>query len=176
MIIIWLITYSEFLDYSQVQYDTVVVFNHNNNVLRCHQDAQFWCCSGLHVPYLVTWELHFGRNTSTSCDHKLISLSYWGDGKLIGLQYLITSYVPVYNLQIINQSVFLIKWPSPCQNSTHAAGNFPHICLLSRMLPPTFVLTVLHRELNGELNSQFFPLILFVGLFIMCIVLDLSII
>ena len=36
-----------------IQYDVVVIFNHNNNILKCHRNAQFWCCSGLYVPYLV---------------------------------------------------------------------------------------------------------------------------
>ena len=33
----------------QIQYDMVVVFNHNNNILKCHRSAQFWCRSDLYV-------------------------------------------------------------------------------------------------------------------------------
>ena len=37
----------------RIQYDMVVVFNHNNNIHKCHRSAQFWCRSDLYVPYLV---------------------------------------------------------------------------------------------------------------------------
>ena len=37
----------------RIQYDTVVIFNHNNNILKCHRSAQFWYRSDLYVPYLV---------------------------------------------------------------------------------------------------------------------------
>ena len=37
----------------RIQYDTVVVFNHNNNILKCHWSAQFWCHSDLYVSYSV---------------------------------------------------------------------------------------------------------------------------
>ena len=30
----------------RIQYDLVVIFNHNNNILKCHQNAQIWYHSG----------------------------------------------------------------------------------------------------------------------------------
>lgn len=35
-----------------IQYDIMVIFNYYNNILKCYQNAQMWCCSGP----LVCWE------------------------------------------------------------------------------------------------------------------------
>jgi hypothetical protein len=40
-----LITVEYDMIWLRIQYDTVVIFNHNNNVLKCHRNAQFWCHS-----------------------------------------------------------------------------------------------------------------------------------
>ena len=74
----------------QIQYDTVVIFNHNNNILKLPPK-----CAVL-VPFQPVCAIfgHVGTtfHTSTLHNYKLNSLQY---GKPISLKYLIATHMPV---------------------------------------------------------------------------------
>ena len=117
----------------RIQYDTVVIFNHNNNILKCHWNAQIWCHSG--SVYAIFGHLFnyydLGTPFWTSCNHKIISLPSWVKK---------TKSIPTASIQ--------------CMLPVTS-----HTCPLSCVLPPTFkfVLAVLHSEINDELDSQSLP-------------------